>query len=160
MIKQKIAQEDYEGALKIFNQAFKILPPLDHPQLNYPHRQQISAIAVRLYEGAGQAYFKIKNYGLALDYYKKGLSLDPYQATLYKNIADIYYVQGRLDQAMAWNQRGLMLNPGDYNWPLALSLLYRDQNNLLEAKKYLNQALKLEPEKVELKKYYEELNKQ
>jgi len=157
--RQKIMQKDYKGAIDIFNQAIKILPPIDHPYLNDQHRRQITIIAVRLYEGLGQAYFKIKNYDLALDYYKKGLSLDPYRATLYKNIADIYYIQGQLDKAVAWNKRGLMLNPADYHWPLALSLLYRDKKNLTTAKDYLNQALKLAPENQDLKKYYEELNK-
>ena len=157
--KQKIMQEDYPGAIEIFNQAIEILPPLEDPYLNDKHRQQIAIIAVRLYEGAGQSYFKIKNYDLALEYYKKGLSLDPYRATLYKNIADIYYVQGRLDEAIRFNQRGLMLNTGDYNWPLALSLLYRDKKDLTTAKEYLNQALKLAPENEELLKYSEELNK-
>ncbi|MDD4272001.1 MAG: O-antigen ligase family protein [Patescibacteria group bacterium] len=157
--KQKIMQEDYPGAIEIFNQAIKVLPPIDHPYLNDQHRRQIAVIAVRLYEGAGQAYFKIKNYDLALEYYKKGLSSDPYRATLYKNIADIHYVTGRLDQAIAWNKRGLILNPNDYHWPLSLSLLYRDKKDLSAAKDYLNQALKLAPENKELKKYYTELNK-
>jgi tetratricopeptide (TPR) repeat protein len=157
--KQKIMQGDYDGAIEIFNQAIKILPPIDHPYLNYRHRQQIIAIAVKLYEGAGQAYFKIKNYDLALEYYEKGLSLDPYRATLYKNIADVYYIQNKLDEAIKFNLRGLMLNPSDYHWPLALSLLYRDKKDLITAKDYLNQALKLKPENEELKKYYMELNK-
>ncbi|MFH0956138.1 MAG: O-antigen ligase family protein [Candidatus Falkowbacteria bacterium] len=157
--KQKIMQEDYIGAIEILNRAIKILPPIDHPHLNDQHRRQIATIAVRLYEGAGQAYFKIKNYDLALDYYKKGLRLDPYRATLYKNIADIYYVQNNLDKAIELNRRGLMLNPADYHWSLALSLLYRDKKDLLEAKKYLDQAMRLAPENQELKKYYEELNK-
>jgi len=157
--RQKIMQEDYAGAIEVFNQGIKILPPLDHAYLNDKHRQQIEVIAVRLFESAGQAYAKIKNYDLALEYYKKGLGLDPFRATLYKNIADIYYLQGRLDDAVNWNKRGLMLNPADFNWPLALSLLYRDKKDLTTAKDYLNQALKLEPENQELKKYYEELNK-
>ena len=157
--KQKMMQKDYQEVIKIYNQALKILPPLNHPYLNEPHRDQISAIAVRLYEGAGQAYFKMKDYGSALDYYKKGLKLDPARATLYKNIADIYYVQGKLDQAISWNRRGLMLNSADYHWPLALSLLYRDKKDLSAAKKYLDQSLRLAPENTELIKYYQELNK-
>jgi len=157
--KQKIMQEDYKGAIEVFDRAISILPPLDHPYLNDQHRRQIATIAVRLYESAGQAYAKIKNYDLALEYYKKGLSLDPYRATLYKDIADIYYIQNKLDEAIKFNRRGLALNPADYNWPLALSLLYRDKKNLTAAKDYLNQALKLSPENEKLKKYYKELNK-
>ncbi|MBI4779523.1 O-antigen ligase family protein [Candidatus Falkowbacteria bacterium] len=157
--KQKIMQEDYESAIEILKRAIKILPPTDHQYLNDEHRRQIAAIAVRLYESLGQTYFKIKNYDLALDAYKKGLSLDPYRATLYKSIADIYYVQEEIDQAIIWNKRGFMLNPGDYNWPLALSLLYRDKKDLAEAREYLNQALELAPENEDLKKYQQELKK-
>lgn len=157
--RQKIGQGDYEGAIEIFKRAVEILPCLDQPYLNDQHRRQIEAVALRLYENMGLAYFKIKNYDLALDYYKKGLSLAPDRATLYKNIADIYYVQGQLDKAIAGNKRGLMLNPADYHWPLALSLLYRDKKELAEAKKYLSQAIKLAPENKDLKKYEQELNK-
>ncbi|MDO8667512.1 MAG: tetratricopeptide repeat protein [bacterium] len=157
--RQKMMQEDYQGVLDVYKRALEVLPSLDHPDLNDQHRTQISSIAVRLYEGLGQAYFKIKDYDLALDYYKEGLKLDPYRATLYKNIADIYYVQGQFDKAIAWNKRGLMLSPTDYNWPLALSLLYRDKKDLIKAKEYLDQALKLAPENQDLKNYYNELNK-
>lgn len=157
--KQKMMQEDYPGAIEIYKRALKILPPPDHPDLNAPHRAQVVSIAVRMYEGLGQAYFKIKDYDAAFDAYKQGLEIDPYRATLYKNIADIYYAQRRLVEAIRWNQRGLMLSPSDYNWPFALSLLYRDQRDLTKAKAYLDKARKLAPENAELKKYYQELNK-
>jgi len=157
--KQKIMQEDYGGAIEILRRAIEILPPIDHPYLNDPHRRQITTISVRLYESLGQTYFKIKNYELALEFYKKGLNLDPHRATLYKNIADIYYIQKKWDKAIEFNRRGMTLNPGDYHWPLALSLLYRDKKDLITAKDYLNQALSLAPENQDLKKYEQELNK-
>lgn len=156
---QKIAQKDYARAAEIYNQGLKILPPLDQPYLNDEHRRQIIPIAVKFYESAGQAYFKLKNYDLALGFYNKGLKLDPFRATLYKNIADVYYVQNKLDQAVKYNKRGLALNPADYHWPLTLSLLYRDKKDLPEARKYLAQALILAPENDELKEYDQELNK-
>jgi putative inorganic carbon (HCO3(-)) transporter len=158
-VKQRMMQEDYGGAIDILKKELAILPPINNPYLNDGHRRQISGIAVKLYESLGQAYFKIKNYDLALEAYKKGLSFDPFRATLYKDIADIYYVQNNLDKAIEFNQRGLTLNPEDYNWPLALSLLYRDKKDLEIAKDYLNQALKLAPDNQDLKKYYKELNK-
>lgn len=156
--RQKMMQEDYAGAINVYKRALEILPSPDHPALNVQHRAQIAAIAVRLDESLGQAYFKMKNYDLAIDYYKKGLALNPYQATLYKAIADVYYIQGRLVEAIALNQRGLTLNPGDYHWPLQLSLLYREKKDLEKAKAYLDQALKLAPENEGLKKYKKELN--
>jgi len=159
LAKQKMMQGDYKGVIEILNQEIKILPPIDNPYLNDQHRQQILGITVKLYESLGQAYFKMKNYDLALEAYKKGLSFDPTRATLYKNIADVYYVQNKFDEAIKFNERGLTLNPTDYHWPLALSLLYRDKKDLKMAKDYLNQALKLAPDSEELKNYYKELNK-
>ena len=157
LAKQRMGQEDYGGAIEIYKQALGVLPPLDSPGLNRPHRLKIESVLVSLYESIGQAYLKIKNYDSAGAYFKKALKLDPYRATLYKNIADIDYLQGRLDQAIVLNRRGLMLNPGDYHWPLSLSLLYRDKKDLKKAGEYLDQALKLAPENAELKKYQQEL---
>ena len=159
LAKQKMMQGDYRGAIEVLNKEIKILPSINNPYLNDQHRQQISGIAVILYENLGQAYFKMKNYDLALEAYKKGLNFDPTRATLYKDIADVYYVQNKFDEAIKLNQRGLILNPTDYHWPLALSLLYRDKKDLNMAKDYLNQALKLAPDNEELKNYYKELNK-
>lgn len=157
--KEKVRREDYAGAIEVFEKAVKILPPLDHPDLYLQHRQQIVAVAVRLYENLGQAQVKAGNYDLGFEYYKKGLSLDPYRATLYKDMADIYYLRGRLDEAIGLNRRGATLFPKDYHWPLSLSLLYREKKDLVRAKEYLEQALKLAPENEELKNYYQELNK-
>jgi len=154
----KMAQDDYSGAAEIYERTLKILPPLDHPYLNPVHRAQINLYGVRINEALGQVYFLMKKYDLALQAFEDGLKFDPARATIYKKIADIFYVQGKLDQAIAWNKRGLMLNPADYNWPLALSFLYRDKKDLTQARAYLDQALKLAPENQDLKKYYEELN--
>lgn len=155
----KIWQKDYAGAIDLLKQAINFLPPLDHPQLNKEHKSEIQAQALILYERMGFSCSQLKNYNEALKYYKKALSLDPYRATSYKGLADIYYLQGQLDQAIVLNKRGLMLNPADYHWPLALSLLYREKKDLTKAKEYLDQALKLAPENQELKNYYKELKK-
>jgi len=157
--RMKMWQKDFAAALKLFNQAEEILPPLNNPQLNQNHRQEISAEAVNLYEKMGYSYNKLKNYNLASKYYREALGLDPYRLTLYKNLADVYYAQGELTRAIALNQRGFILNSNDYHWPLQLSLLYREKKDLPEAKKYLNKALELAPENQDLKKYYKELNK-
>lgn len=156
--KQKAWQGDYLRAIELYRQAIGVLPALDHPDLNAKHREQVAAELVRLYEALGRAYLKIEAFDLARDYFKKGLSLDPYRATLYKDLADTHYLKGELKQAIVLNQRGWTLSPGDYHWPLSLSLLYRDKKDLVKARLYLNEALKLKPEDEELIKYGKELN--
>ncbi len=157
--RMKTWQKDYAGAIHVLKQAISLLPPLDNPQLNQEHKSQIQAQAIVLYERVGYSYSRLNDYSEALKYYKQALSFDPFQLNLYKSMADIYYLQGQLDQAVKLNQRGFMLNPTDYHWPLALSLLYRDKKDLEKAKEYLDQALKLAPENQDLKNYYIELNK-
>ncbi len=150
LARQKMASQDYAGAVKILSQAIGILPPTGHPYLNGQHRSQISAIAAKLHESLGLADFKMENYEAAIDNYKKGLKFDPYRASLYKNIADVYYAQNNLDKAIELNSRGFMLNPWDYHWPLSLSLLYKDKKDFEAEKKYFNQAVKMAPENAKL----------
>jgi tetratricopeptide (TPR) repeat protein len=157
--RQKIWQEDYRAAIKIFEQGLTVLPPLNYPNFNQQHRQQVEAVAVRFYENIGQAYLKLRNYDQARFYFEKILKIAPYRTTAYKGLADAYYLQGRLEQAIVLNQRGFMLSPTDYHWPLALSLLYREKKDLASAKKYLAQALELAPENTELKQYQGELGR-
>ncbi|MFH1254944.1 MAG: O-antigen ligase family protein [bacterium] len=151
LARQKMASQDYAGAAKILSQAIGILPPTDHPYLNSQHRSQISAIAAKLHESLGLADFKMENYEAALDNYKKGLKFDPYRASLYKNISDVYYARNNLDKAIEFSRRGFMLNPSDYHWPLSLSFLYKDKKDFEAEKKYFDQAVKMAPENAKLK---------
>ena len=155
----KLKQGNNQAAINILKQALGVLPALNHPYLNDEHREQIRVIVLRLTESLAKAYFEEKNYDLAIVYFKKSLELDPLKATLYKNLADVYFVKGELDQAIKLNQRGFQLNQADYHWPLQLSLLYREKKDLTPARLFLGQALKLAPDSVELKKYEQELNK-
>jgi len=150
--RMKMWQKNYAEAVALFKRAESQLPDPNQPQLNQDHKNKIIDQTVSLYEKMGYSYNKLKNYGLALKYYLKALALDPFRATLYKNIADIYYEQGDLDKAIVLNKRGLMLNPADYHWPWQLSLLYREKKDLAQAKKYLADAFKLAPESAELNK--------
>ena len=156
--RMKLWQKNYNQAIVYFKQALKVAPPLDHVALNEQHRQQIINEIVALDELLGMSYAGKQDFEQAQEYYYSALKLDPSYLPLYKKIADIYYQQNQLDKAIFFNQRGLMLNPGDYKWHLALALLYREKNNLLEAEKYLDQALRLAPESEALKKYEQELN--
>lgn len=157
--RMKMWQKDYDGALNLFKQAEKHLLPLDNPLLNQDHKGEIVPATISLYENMGFSYYRLKDYSAALEYYKRALALDPFRTILYKNLADIYYVQGQIDKAITLNKRGFILSPVDFNWPLALSLLYREKKDFHQAREYLDQALKLAPENAELKKYKEELNK-
>ncbi len=143
LAKQKLWQKDYDQAIKLINQALAVLPPLNSPYLNQQHKQEIEDEEVNLYEMLGMAYRYQRNFDQALTYYKKALSLNPNYLPLYKEAADIYYLQGKIDLALKYNLHGYSLNPRDAAWPLAITLLYREKKDLIKAKEYDRKAMEI-----------------
>lgn len=132
----KLWQKDYEGAIANFQKAIDSMPPLDNSSLNNEHKQEIEIELVRLFEMTGLTYSYKRDWGEALNYYRRALRFDPHYLRLYKEIADIYYQQGDLGEAIFYNQRGYMLNPADSAWPLAISLLYKELGDKANEKYY------------------------
>lgn len=157
--KEEVNSGDYSGALTLYNKALATLPAADNSKLNDEHRQELNQAAVDVYKGMAYCYKKLGQDQDERTAYEEILKLDPYRPDIYDLLAQSYYRSGDIDQAIWYNRRGLMLDIKNYHWSLALSLLYRDKKDLVEAKKYLDQALKLAPDNAELKKYYQELNK-
>lgn len=158
--KESIYSNNCPKALELYKKALATLPVLDNPKLNDEHRQELNQAAVDVYKNTAYCY---KELGRSKDEraeYEKILKLDPYRFDVYDLLAQAYYRSGNTDKSIWLNRRGLTLDEKNYYWPLALALLYRDKKDLLEAKKYLNQALKLAPENQALKKYEREFNKE
>jgi len=143
LAKLKLWHKDYDEVIRLINQALKVTPPLDNPYLNQVHRKQINDELVNLYEIQGLAYSYKRNFDQALTSYKKALVINPYYLPLYKEIADIYYLQGKIDLALEYNLHGYSLNPNDASWPLAISLLYREKKDLVKAKEYDQKAMEI-----------------
>ena len=87
---------------------------------------------------------------MAEKYYQIAYLNNPVDFTLFKKIADTYYLRGNLDEAIKYNERGFSRSPKDYNWPLALASLYYEKKELVRALKFLNDALNLSPDNQEL----------
>ncbi|MDD5072019.1 MAG: O-antigen ligase family protein [Patescibacteria group bacterium] len=156
--RMKLWQEDYEAAMANFSKAVGALPSLDSPYLNSEHRRELESEQARLFEMMGMAFAYKEDWDMAIDYYWQGLKLNPFYLRLYKKVADAYYSQGDIDRAIWYNKRGYMLNTEDYSWPLALSLLYKERGDMVEASKYIDEAASLNADSefiMELKKEIE-----
>ncbi|MGC9049068.1 MAG: hypothetical protein ACP5IX_02540, partial [Patescibacteria group bacterium] len=153
----KIYQKNWDQALEKCQKALSLYPDLNHPDLNFLHRQQIIVEMIQVYEKLGQIYFEKKDDNKSLENYWQVLRLSPFQYHLYKKIADIYYLRRDLDRAIFYNSHGYILNPHDYAWPWAIALLYQEKGNLEMAKKYAQKALELSPENEQIKKFLEKL---
>jgi len=152
-------KNNYQSAIDYFNQALNYLPALNSPYLNADHSRVIKYERYYIFQGLGDVYFALQKYEQAENFYQQARLNNLFDIVLYKKIADTYYKRGNLDKAIFYNQRGFSLNQTDYNWPLALSILYREKKDLIKAKEYLATATKLAPENEELKKYCQEIDK-
>jgi len=140
LAKLELWQKNYDRSVDLTNQALAVIPPLASPYLNTLHKQDITSEMVGLYEIQGSAYRYKRNFDQALTAYSKALAIDPHYLPLYKEIADVYYLQGKIDLALKFNLHGYELNPGDAAWPLAISLLYREKKDLVKAEAYDQKA--------------------
>jgi tetratricopeptide (TPR) repeat protein len=153
---------DYKKALATYRETLNVLPDLNSPLMNnilyIEHRAQINRFMISVYLGMIECYDKLGDYKNQINLYKKIISIDPYFLPIYKKIADVYYKEGKLDEAIYYNKRGYMLNPNDYAWPFAIALLYKEKGDNLKVLEYAEKSLALNRENNDIRKLIENLN--
>ncbi len=120
------------------------LPDVNSPYINAEHLSVAKYYQYLLNRGRGDLYFQTQAYNEAEEYYQLAYGYNLEDFTLFKKIADTYYARGNLDEAIDYNERGLSRDPKDYNWFLALALLYQQKDEKATALNYFNQAVNLE----------------
>ncbi len=108
-------------------------------------------VNVGLYTIAGDAYYKLKDYGYSFSSFDEALTIDPENAYVLNNYAYYLAQQGqRLEKAMAMAKKALNLQPTNaaymdtYGW-----VLYKN-GKYAEAKTYIQKALDVLPTDREL----------
>ena len=150
----KLSEGDWNSALTLAEQAKSKLP-LDY--LNtldaIPDRQRdIKAELLSLDEVFAAVAERTNRPADAIKYYLEILRINPFYFTAYKKIANVYYSEKNLDQALWYNKKGYQLDPEDYVWPLAISFLLQEKGDVKEAVVYAKQALILKPNLPEAQK--------
>lgn len=89
-----------------------------------------------------QVYRSLKQYDLALEYTKRIRQHHPESPEAYFEIAHIYELQDKYDEAIAENEVAMELFPDDTRGLRRLSTLYIRKRNFDKAEKYLERYLK------------------
>ncbi len=143
----EIYKKNWDKAKTKCQKALSLYPPLDSPNLNKEHREMIEAEMSQVYEKLGIIFREKNDYGVAEQMYVQVIKFFPLQKKhIWKKIADLYYIQDNLNQAIKNNLHGRILNPNDPVWPKALSALYKEKGNKEKAKFWSNKAKELKEE--------------
>lgn len=141
-----LAEGKIKEAIINYQLILRILPDVNDSRLNDGHRKIVKLYWKVISQKLGDIYFKEGNYAEAEKKYQLAYINDTDDFTLLKNIADTYYFRGDFTKALEYNLRGLKRNPSDYGWYLSAAVIYKNEGNVIEAKKYFKAALKLAPE--------------
>lgn len=141
-----IKRGDLELAEKYFQLADVNLPDLGNEYINQEHAQAVKNYKYTMYEQLGRAHKERGNYKRANRFFQAAYENNSLDYSLLKKIADCYYLDKDLDSAIRYNEYGAQSNPSDYNWFLALGVLYFENGNILESLSNLNKAYELAPE--------------
>ncbi|MBI4390178.1 MAG: tetratricopeptide repeat protein, partial [Nitrospinae bacterium] len=94
----------------------------------------------------GNAYLRGKQYGPALEQYKKAAEIDPIYIFPYINMGVIYMETGRADEAIATYEKILERYPSMAGAHKNLGMIYyKNKNEPPLALKHFEEALRLEP---------------
>ncbi|MHB8903622.1 MAG: O-antigen ligase family protein [Patescibacteria group bacterium] len=146
--------KQYSEAISNYKLALASLPNNNDPRLknnNDRHNEDVLKYYYIFNREIGNSYFILKDYSQAETFFRSAYQNDLSDFTLLKKIADTYYLRGNLDETIKYNKQGFSRNPIDYNWSLALAYLYHEKNDKIKSSEYLDKALKLAPENIELK---------
>lgn len=95
-----------------------------------------------LLEKAMDAY-QHERYAVAIDHYNRAIALDPDVFNAYFYLAACLTVLGRRKEAIRAMQRAQIIRPGNSPIYVNLGLLYKQEGDKVEARRYLEKALKM-----------------
>lgn len=152
-----VKEKNNKEAILNYQLILKILPDVNDSRLNAEHKKFLSLYTKSILLSLADLYFNEKNYLEAEKYYQSAYQMDFSDFTLFKKIADTYYLRGAISQTREYNLRGAKRSPKDYNWFLAIAVLYKEKGDKLNAHEYFQKALELAPQEellLELKNKY------
>ncbi len=121
------------------------LPEVTNPAMNSQHKKIITNFKHLMYSSLGDSYLQQGNYERAELFLQAAYKYKIEDYSILKKIADTYYLRGDIGIALKYINRGATLNPLDYNWWLAMAVLYLEQEDKDNGLKYLSKALLMAP---------------
>ena len=105
---------------------------------------ELDPLSVNVNLNLGRALERVGRFDDALARYRKAIEIDPSVPNSYLLVGSLHaHGAGRLDLAIPWFERAAALDPGNPNYPLALAGSHVDLGNVVEARRWLEDATRL-----------------
>ena len=129
----------YQGCSRLYG-----LMGRNNDSLRYAERAaELDPLSVILNVNLGRALERVGRFGDALARYRKAIEIDPSVPTSHFFVGSVYaHAFGRLNQAVPWFEKAAELDPGNPSYSLMLAGTYVDLGNLVDARRWLDQATK------------------
>ena len=121
------------------------LPDLNSEFINDEHKRVAATYKYLMYNNLGEAYLVNQNYVRAEKFFQEAFRYRPEDYSLFKKIADTYYLRGEFDLALQYIKKGETASPTDYNWPLAAAAILFERGLNDEAMLEIEKVKKLAP---------------
>lgn len=102
---------------------------------------ELDPLSANTHLAVGSSLRALGRFEEALARFLKAIEIDPDVPGSYERVAEInHHVLGRLDEAVAWQMRGIARDPGDMVGPIRLGVMYLDLGDADEAEKWFDRA--------------------
>ena len=97
----------------------------------------------------GLQYKRSEQYELAQQYFEQAMKLRPDEERILINLGNVHLLANRLDEAIEWYQKTLVLYPNSVEAHYNLAQAYREKLQFVEGERHYEEARRLNPELTE-----------
>lgn len=126
-----LGKRDYEEAISAFNRTIEVDPTI-----------------IEAYRGKSKSLSAIGQEYDAMYILKKAIAIEPFNPTLYHDLANLYYLAGYFSEAKACCKNTLRINPGFADAYVLLGLMDSRNDEFESSIKWFSRALSIEPDNV------------
>lgn len=122
-----------------------------------PTTQEDYALYIEAHGALGNAYYEMKDYASAEEFFKKAIELNPADHSSLNNLAWVYAEQGiRLEEGIRLSRRSLRLSPDSPVYLDTLAELHYHLGEIEMAIQLIRRAIAMEPEDAELRAHLQQ----
>lgn len=146
------AKGDLAGAALNYEKIIDLVPGWDDERLNDDHEKNVRSYLHYVWQNLGEVRLAQGDYQGARQAFQESLRM-VFDLSIYKKIADTYFMEANYDRAVFYLERGAFLSNKDYLWPWALATLYQSSGDEAKSLEAAQKALELSPGNKEIQKF-------
>lgn len=125
------------------------------PERFYNDILKYNQTSLRVWNNLGMLYADRADWNASANAYNKAISLDPKDQSWppHHNLGNTYKNEGKIDLAITEFNRAIQIDKGAYQSYLALTQIYLEQKDYVDATATLNRAIEAFPQDIQLRQY-------